>query len=263
MSLARTTAKAAFSMADRLFPKPLGPRVLIYHQVGAGLGRQMEVTAAQFAWQLDWLAHHHEIVSFDEAVARWDDPGSDALVALTFDDGYADTYTTAFPLLEERRIPFMIYLATEFIETGRPLGPPGAADPLTWDQVVDMLDSGLATVGSHTHRHSDLRNLPSEVIEEELATSDGLIERRLGLRPAHFAYPWGYWSQQAAGVVNTRYRTAAIAGTPLPATSLDRFRLHRYPVQLSDGTRFFPARLRGGLRVEEMVRRRLKGYSGP
>jgi peptidoglycan/xylan/chitin deacetylase (PgdA/CDA1 family) len=263
VSFARTAAKAAFTMVDRLYQKPPGPRVLIYHQVGSGLGRQMEVTTTQFAWQLDWLEQHHEIVSLDEAVDRWDDPGSEGLVALTFDDGYADTYTTAFPLLEERRIPFMVYLATESIETGRALGPPGPADPLNWDQVVDMLGSGLAGVGSHTHRHSDLRNLPAHAIEEELATSDGLIERRLGLRPAHFAYPWGYWSQQAADVVNTRYRTAAIAGTPRPPARLDRFRLHRYPVQLSDGTRFFPARLRGGLRVEELVRRRLKGYSGP
>jgi peptidoglycan/xylan/chitin deacetylase (PgdA/CDA1 family) len=221
------------------------------------------VTTAQFAWQLDWLAHHYEIVPFDEAVARWDDPGAEALVALTFDDGYVDTYTTAFPMLKERRIPFMLYLATEPIETGRPLGPSGAADPLRWDQIIDMLGSGLANVGSHTHRHSDLRNLPGEAVEEELATSDSLIERRLGLRPAHFAYPWGYWSEAAADVVNARYRTAAIAGTPRPPTNLDPHRLHRYPVQLSDGTRFFPARLRGGLRVEEMARRRLKGYSGP
>jgi hypothetical protein len=54
-----------------------------------------------------------------------------------------------------------------------------------------------------------------------------------------------------------------IAATPTPGKRLDRFKIHRYPVQLSDGLRFFPARLRGGLRFEERARRRLKGYSGP
>jgi len=263
MSLPRTAAKVVFAAADALLPKPRGPRVLIYHQVGVGLGRQIEVSRQDFASQLDWLVENRRVVPFEEAVAHWDEPDSDRLVALTFDDGYADTFTTAYPMLRERELPFLIYLATESIETGSPLGPPGRADPLGWDQIVDMLSSGLATIGAHTHRHADLRFLEPAAVEEELETSDGLIERRLGFRPAHFAYPWGYWSKSAAVWVDSRYETAAIAGTPRPGRVFDRHRLHRYPVQLSDGFRFFGARLRGGLRGEEMLRRRLRGYRGP
>jgi len=196
-------------------------------------------------------------------LSRWEDPDSERLVALTFDDGYADVHSTAYPLMKERGIPFLIYLATESIETGSPLGPPGKAAPLSWDQIVDMLTSGLVTVGAHTHRHTDLLSIPAEAVEEELETADGLIERRLGIRPAHFAYPWGHWSAEAALLVDSRYETAAIAATNKPKSRLDRHKLHRYPVQLSDGFRFFPARLRGGLRAEELVRRRLDGYRGP
>jgi peptidoglycan/xylan/chitin deacetylase (PgdA/CDA1 family) len=126
-----------------------------------------------------------------------------------------------------------------------------------------MIGTGLVTIGGHTHRHTDLREAPLEAVEEELVTSDTLIERRLGLRPSHFAYPWGFWSEGAASVVDERYATAAVAGSPRSGLDLDRHKVHRYPVQLSDGFRFFPARLRGGLRAEEQVRRWLKGYSGP
>jgi len=153
MSLARTASKLAFSSADALFPEPRGPRILIYHQVGAGLGRQMEVTEDDFDLQLEWLQANREIISFDQAVDRWDDSDSDGLVALTFDDGYVDTYTAVYPRLRDRQIPFLVYLATESIETGVPLGPVGHADPLNWDQIVDMLGSGLVTIGAHTHRH--------------------------------------------------------------------------------------------------------------
>ena len=263
MSLQRTASKVVFSAADVVFPRPKGPRALIYHQVGSGLGRQMEVTTDDFVRQLDWLVENREIVTFDQAVVRWNEPASDRLVSLTFDDGYADTYTTAYPRLKDRGIPFLIYLATESIETGNPLGPPGQADPLSWDQIVDMLSSGLVTIGAHTHRHTDLREIPAGAVEEEVATSDGLIERRLGLRPSHFAYPWGHWSARAAAVVESRYATAAIAATPRPKSPLDEHRLHRYPVQLADGFRFFSARLRGGFRLEEWVRRRLDRYAGP
>lgn len=263
MSLLRTAAKTVFAAADRFQSSPSGPRVLIYHQVGAGLGRQMEVTTADFVEQLDWLATNREVVSFDEALARWEDPGAENLVVLTFDDGYLDTYATAYPLLSERGFPFLIYLATESIESGVALGPPGAADPLTWDLITEMVESGLVSIGSHTHRHTDLRSVSQGDIEHELSTSDELIGERLGVTPVHFAYPWGYWSPEAARLVDRRYQTAAIAFTPRPPEHLNKHQLHRYPVQLSDGFRFFPARLRGGLRLEERVRRRLDGYRGP
>ncbi len=263
MSLIRTAAKAAFAAVDMVMPDPRGPRVLIYHQVGAGLGRQMEVTVDDFRRQMEWLGSNREVVSLDQAIARWEEPGSETLVALTFDDGYRDTHTTAFPILARHGFPFLIYLATESIETGKPLGPTHGAEPLGWDLIGEMLGSGLVTIGAHTHRHTDLRAIDPDRVEEELRTSDDLIERRLGVKPRHFAYPWGHWSQPAADVVDERYETAAVAGTPRPRAQLTKHQLHRYPVQLSDGFRFFPARLRGGLRAEEQVRRWLDRYSGP
>ena len=81
-------------------------------------------------------------------------------VVLTFDDGFEDVYDNAFPLLRERGIPFVLYLSTLPIETGEPLNlhyP--EARPLMWDQINEMIDSGLVTVGAHTHTHPDLRTL--------------------------------------------------------------------------------------------------------
>lgn len=250
-------------MADRLFPKPGGPRVLIYHQVGAELGRQMEVTTRNFRRQLDWLSRNRQVVDLETAIAQWQEPGSDHLAVLTFDDGYRDTYETAFPLLSELGLPFTLYLATEPVETGIPLGPSEGAPPLTWDQISDMIGSGLVTVGAHTHRHVDLRYLAANEIEMELTRSDELIESRLGIQPVHFAYPWGYWSAEAEPFVRRRYRSAVLGGTPRPQSAPDPLRLHRYPVQRSDGFSSFEPRLVGGFRLEEAVRRRLKGYSGP
>jgi peptidoglycan/xylan/chitin deacetylase (PgdA/CDA1 family) len=237
--------------------------VLIYHQVDAGLGREMEVRLADFRRQLDWLSGNREVVDLGEALVRWEEPGAERLVVLTFDDGYRDNYTTAFPLLSELGLPFTLYLATESIETGVPLGPAVKAEPLSWDQIATMLESGLVTVGAHTHRHLDLRQVTTDEVENELGTSDDLIEKRLGIRPLHFAYPWGFWSPTSDRAVTERYSSAALAGSRRAREGLEPHLLHRYPVQLSDGFRFFNARLRGGLRLEEVIRRRIKGYTGP
>jgi peptidoglycan/xylan/chitin deacetylase (PgdA/CDA1 family) len=223
----------------------------------------MEVRLEDFRRQLDWLSDNRQVVDLGEGLVKWDQPGAERLVVLTFDDGYRDTYTMAFPLLSERGLPFTLYLATESIETGVPLGPVERAEPLSWDQITTMLESGLVTIGAHTHRHPDLRRLSTDEVENELGTSDDLIEKRLGMRPLHFAYPWGFWSPISDRAVTERYSSAALAGSRRAKEGLEPHLLPRYPVQLSDGFHFFSARLRGGFRLEEIIRRRLKGYQGP
>jgi len=263
MSLIRTAGKLVFATADRFWPNPTGPRILIYHQVEAGLGRQMEVTLSDFERQMDWLATNRRVVDLDTALAEWAGPESDRFVVLTFDVGYLDVYSRAYPILTEHGFPFLLYLATESIETGRTLGPVPGAEPLSWDHVGDMLRGGLVSVGAHTHTHLDLREATRAETEDEISNSNELIHSRLGVSPAHFAYPWGYWSEPADHVVREHYRSAVLTGTPRPAIRPDPYLIHRYPVQLSDSFRFFRARLEGGLRVEESLRRRISGYTGP
>ena len=126
-----------------------------------------------------------------------------------------------------------------------------------------MVSSGLLTVGAHTHTHRDLREASPHQIGEEINTSNALIADKLGIDPSHFAYPWGYWSEAADSTVKDKYRSATLGGSPRAFRGFDVHQIHRYPVQRSDGFRFFGARLRGGLLLEEKVRRALKGYSGP
>jgi len=238
-----------------------GPRILIYHQVGSGSGRQMDVSVEMFARQLEWLKKNGRIVSLEKALAQADSPEAEKNFVLTFDDGYEDMYRNAFPLLKEGSIPFTLYLTTRPIEEGEPLAP--GDRPLSWEQVGEMVETGLVTVGSHTHSHPDLRLLSPPEVEGELATADSLIERRIGVAPAHFAYPKGYWAPQAEEFVRSRYDTAVLgAGQPVTASS-DRHRLHRVPVQRSDGFFFFVRKLRRGMRLEEWARSRLKGYRNP
>jgi hypothetical protein len=126
---ARALVKTALAAADIPFRTRPGPRILIYHQVGSGLGRQMEVTTNAFEFQLTWLLDNGSIVSLDEALERAGEPDSHKLYVLTFDDGYRDVYTTAFPLLRAARVPFLVYATTEPIETGRAMTPEARLSP--------------------------------------------------------------------------------------------------------------------------------------
>ena len=261
MAILRTGAKALFSLGDKALPKRPGPRILIYHQIGAGTGAQMDVTVADFEWQMDWLSTNRRVVSLDEAIVRWDEPGSENLVVLTFDDGFADLATTAMPSLVERGFPFVLYLATSIVGLD---DWEGRGRPLEWVQVSDLLGSGLATIGAHTHNHVDLRALDEDSTRSELTHSNDVIEEKLGVAPRHFAYPWGYWSAAADKVVRDIYQSSVLGAPSIRSTrSFDPHQIHRYPIQLSDGRRWFNNRLHNGLLAEESVRRRLRGYRGP
>lgn len=257
----RRALKAALAAPELAANRRPGPRILIYHQVGANLGREMEIATGMFATQIDYLETEGSIVSLNDAIARMGTPDDDRLFVLTFDDGYADMHANAFPLLRERSIPFTLYITTLPMDEST-VSQPGAS-PLTWGQVEEMLESGLATIGAHTHSHPDLRHLSADAVALELDESNSLIQDRLGIEPRDFAYPKGWWSASAELEIRARYATAVLGEGPPNSRVTDPYRLHRVAVQKSDGMRFFKRKLATGLVLEDRLRRIVRSYHGP
>jgi len=117
-------------------------------------------------------------------------PQSGREIVLTFDDGYADNYTVAFPLL--RRYGFT---ATFFVVTSTV----GTRDHLTVAQIKEMAAAGMA-FGSHGQHHVDFSTLSPGVAQSELENSKRLIREWSGRPVTFFAYPAGRFS---SGVVRT------------------------------------------------------------
>ncbi len=259
--IARMAAKSVFATADLFLGSWPGPRILIYHQIGAGSGRQMDLAPDIFRGHVDWLQSQGSIVGLGDALSGADDRNADRTFVLTFDDGYADFYENAFPYLRDGGIPFTLYLTSGHIETGELLHE--GDRPLTWEMVGEMVDSGLVTMGAHTHTHPDLRGMTMAAVEEEIAKSNELIEARTGREARHFAYPKGYWDPQAEVVIRQYYDTAVLgAGAPVTADT-DPHRIHRVAIQSADRYIFFRRKIRRGMRLEERVRTMAKGYDHP
>ena len=243
-------------------PKVRGPRLLIYHQVGSGRGHEMNVEPSAFRRQIEWMRAHGEIVSLEEAIERRGEPDSHRLFVLTFDDGYADVFLNAFPVVVEQRIPFTLYLTSGPIESPIEFSNwPGT--PIAWSQVREMVESGLATVGAHTHSHPDLRQVSKDAAADELDRSNGLIAERVGVVPKHFTYPKGWWAVQAHDAVCARYLTATLGSGQGITEFSDLHALNRLPIQRSDTKTLFSRKARTGSRVEDSVRRFVNAYKGP
>lgn len=259
----KQSVKTLAAVADPFFPSFTGPRLLVYHQIDAGLGREMEVTLAAFESQIAWLRSNTEIVSLEEAWSRRAEPDADRLSVLTFDDGYDDMVRLALPILQKYELPFTLYLTTHPTESGEALFPGGQAEPCTWDQVEQMAATGLMTLGAHTHRHPDMRGVTAEEALDDLGRSNELIEQRMGVVPRHFCYPYGFWSEVGHAAVESTYHTAVLGSGPPLSDATDPLKIPRVPVQLSDGMLWFIRKMRSGLQLEDRLRRRYKGYTGP
>jgi peptidoglycan/xylan/chitin deacetylase (PgdA/CDA1 family) len=214
----------------------------------------MDLAVDDFDRQVAWLAAHRRVLSLDEAadeLSGGDDvrPG----VVLTFDDGTPDWAEGAVAVLERHRVPATMYVATGFVEDGRPL--PDGCPPISWAALADLAATGLVTIGSHTHSHALLDRLPPDEVGGELDRSIELIGERLGVEARHFAYPKALaGSTVAEAEVRRRFRTATLAGTRPNRAGADLHRLARSPIQASDLPRHFVAKVDGGMAFEDDVR---------
>lgn len=264
-SLALRTIKAVAAAGDRVRPPASGVVVLIYHRVGGGSGSEVDLSPSVFDEQVAWLAGSGRVVSLDTAVDLLDPAGAadgdgkpggaDDPVVVTFDDGTADLADVATPVLQHHGVPATVYLATRFIDEAVPF--PGDGTPLSWSAVRDMASTGLVTFGSHTHSHRLLDRLPPAEATDELDRSRALIEDAVGAPAQHFAYPKAVAASiEVEPLVRERYRSAALGGNrPNPYGRADLHRLARTAVQVSDGTGYFVRKARGGMALEDSIRR--------
>lgn len=110
-------------------------------------------------------------------------------VVLTFDDGYSDFYTKAWPVISEFKFPATVFLPTAFIDyTSRSFK---GRQCLTWNQVRELHEQGI-TFGSHTVNHVQLRDLEWSDIDREIKVSKKAIEDEIGEPVKEFSYPYAY-----------------------------------------------------------------------
>jgi peptidoglycan/xylan/chitin deacetylase (PgdA/CDA1 family) len=233
-----------------------GVVVLLYHRVGGATRSDIDMPLELFERQIRYLRRHCLCVSLDEVAkipSRKDlERASRDLVVVTFDDAFSDTYELVFPVLRRYGVPATVYVPTRYVEERRPFDfgafrdfePSRRPTPMAWEQAAEMAHSGLISIGAHTHTHADLSRTPVEAAGREFEEADRLIEARIGVRPKHFAYPWGRWAPQIQALAAGRYETVAFGGPGRNAyVGLDPKRLWRYPVIQSDGFWLFRARL--------------------
>jgi peptidoglycan/xylan/chitin deacetylase (PgdA/CDA1 family) len=244
----------------RLTGRSLAPCVpiLMYHSVSENLfGKihpytQINTAPPVFSMQMRWLrqAGYRSMPLADVLPALEAGTDISKTIAITFDDGYMDFYTEAFPALKQCGFTATVFLATDRIQTS-PVRIEGV-DYLTWQQVRELHAEGIS-FGSHTVTHPDLRSLGPEQIDYELSCSKETIEQQIGESVDSFAYPFPFPEEDrdftrflADSLENNGYLSGVSAIIGRAARENNRFFLPRLPVNSWDDRNFLQAKLEGG-----------------
>jgi peptidoglycan/xylan/chitin deacetylase (PgdA/CDA1 family) len=171
--------------------------VLNYHQVNDHADDFSTVSPAAFHQQMQFLKQNYRVVRLPEAIAALSTSGhSERLVAITFDDGYADNARIAAPILQALGLPATFFVSTDLIGSSRPFPhdivqgrPP--QEHMTWDDLRALAAQGFG-IGSHSCTHADMGAISLVEAERELGESRRRLESELGIPIRHFAFPYGH-----------------------------------------------------------------------
>ena len=102
-------------------------------------------------------------------------------LVITFDDGFRNNYTHAFPLLKKYGFKATIFLSPNI----------GGIERLTPDDIREMTESGLIEFGGHTMNHVNLTTVDDATARREIADSIETVASLTASPCRTFAYPFG------------------------------------------------------------------------
>ncbi len=223
--------------------------ILMYHSISHSTNRkfkQFTVSPFLFAEQMSYLHQHAyvpiTVTQFVNGLSQGDSALPERPVILTFDDGFADFFTDALPVLKQYGFSATMYIITAFVnstscwlqrerEASRPL--------LTWHQITQMHASGIE-VGAHTHTHPQLDMLSASSAQNEIVISKKILEDHLGQKVSSFAYPFGYYTPTTQRLVQAAgYTSACAVKHAMSSASTNPFVLARLMVKPTTNIKIF------------------------
>jgi peptidoglycan/xylan/chitin deacetylase (PgdA/CDA1 family)/GT2 family glycosyltransferase len=179
-----------------------GIPILMYHAIG-----REDEPASRFVLPVDRFEQHlswirrlgYQTISFGQFLEykrnRLLPPVRS--VVITFDDGYADNYSLAYPILQSHNIPATIFVVSDYVGRANEWDQEGdlAGRPLlSWTQVRELSSNGIQ-IGAHSCSHPVLTEISESEAKQQIAGSQKDLQSKLGVDIDIIAYPYGEYNE--------------------------------------------------------------------
>ncbi|MBO6481604.1 MAG: polysaccharide deacetylase family protein [Pelagibacteraceae bacterium] len=143
-------------------------------------------------------------------------------ILLTIDDGFYSFYKNAWPILKEKKIPFIIFINTKTV---------GSNGYMSWSQIKEISQFNFVHIGNHSHSHAYLVDKNDEEIKKDLQTSIKIFKKKLNHETNFFAYPFGEYKNSYKKIVqNLGFQYAFGQHSGVMDKTKDKFELPRFPI---------------------------------
>jgi peptidoglycan/xylan/chitin deacetylase (PgdA/CDA1 family) len=154
-------------------------------------------------------------------------------VSLTFDDGFANFYTQAFPILAEYNCRATVFLVPGSCggvsEWGGQPADFRSREILSWSKVEELHRAGVQ-FGAHSMTHPPLASIPPNRARAEILESKNRIEDRIGAEVTAFAYPYGVESPPLRAIVAEAFEVGCSTRMGYVSPSSPRASLERIDI---------------------------------
>ena len=113
-------------------------------------------------------------------------------ILLTIDDGLLSFYQNAWPILREKKIPFILFVNTREV---------GSFNYMDWDQILELHAADQVEIGNHSHSHEYLVDEIPETIRDDILKSIKIFNEKLGRNSNFFSYPFGEYSLEFKKII--------------------------------------------------------------
>lgn len=212
---------------------------------------QTNTSPAVFALHMEYLyKNNYRILGLVETVKllKKRERVKDKYAVITFDDGFRDFYTEAFPIMDRYGFRATVFLPTSFI--GKKRKAFNSKECLIWEEVKELKRKGT-TFGSHTVNHLQMQAMSNKEIENEMIYSRDSIEENIGCPVESFSYPFAYpeennFKKKLRDILEKcGYKNGVSTRVGTTGIDDDFFAMKRIPVNSSDDIRLFKAKLEG------------------
>ena len=117
---------------------------------------------------------------------------SERKILFTVDDGLLSFYENAWPILKEKKIPFILFVNTREV---------GSYNYMNWDQIRELHNNENVEIGNHSHSHEYLVDEASDVIVNDIKKSIKIFKENLGKNSNFFSYPFGEYSSEFKKII--------------------------------------------------------------
>jgi peptidoglycan/xylan/chitin deacetylase (PgdA/CDA1 family) len=180
-------------------------------------------------------------------------------IMLTFDDGFDSVYHNVYPILKEKQVPALIFTVGDYSGESPSWDYHNSGRRhLTQDQIGEMQESGLVTIGSHSATHPDLTRVSEKRLHDELRRSNSGSTRC-------FSYPFGRFNGAVVEAAEREgYDAAFCSLNGAPKRWNQRHAIPRFPLNRFDNRFTIRTKLSGGkLYWCEILKARIIGLFAP